>query len=256
MAAKIVQVYDSEMRVHPPIEFGQRIERVDGIVRTRGRYNMIVFSQLKATDVDRVVAEQVEFFTELGEDVEWKLYGHDSPPNLSASLAAHGFEPGELETLMVLELASDRIGAEVAPIVDVRTVSTPRDVVTYVDVTTGIFGKDTKSSIGDFELRLLREGADTIAVVGYVEGKPVAAGRLELPRSRSFAGMWAGGTNPSVRKRGIYRTLVAERARMARDRGYKYLTVDALETSRPILERLGFSAMTTVRAWNLRTHRL
>jgi len=37
---------------------------------------------------------------------------------------------------------------------------------------------------------------------------------------------------------------------MARDRGYKYLTVDALETSRPILEGLGFRAITTVRAWN------
>jgi len=84
MAAKIVQVYDSEMRVRPPIEFGQRIERIDGIVRTRGRYNMIVFSQLNVTDVDRVVAKQVEFFTGLGEDVEWKLYAHDLPPNLSA----------------------------------------------------------------------------------------------------------------------------------------------------------------------------
>ncbi len=175
MAAKIVQVYDSEMRVRPPIEFGQRIERIDGIVRTRGRYNMIVFSQLNVTDVDRVVAKQVEFFTGLGEDVEWKLYAHDLPPNLSASLAAHGFEPGDVETLMVLNLASNQIRAEVAPVVDVRTVSTPRDVATYVDVTTGIFGKDTKSSISDFELRLLREGADTIAVVGYVEGKPAAA---------------------------------------------------------------------------------
>jgi len=151
---------------------------------------------------------------------------------------------------MVLNLASNQIRAEVAPVVDVRTVSTPRDVATYVDVTTGIFGKDTKSSISDFELRLLREGADTIAVVGYVEGKPAAAGRLELPRSRSFASMWAGGTNPSLRKRGLYRALVAERTRMARDRGYKYLTVDALETSRPILEGLGFRAITTVRAWN------
>jgi hypothetical protein len=38
---------------------------------------------------------------------------------------------------------------------------------------------------------------------------------------------------------------VAHRARVAVERGVKYLQVDASEDSRPILERLGFVVVTT-----------
>jgi len=38
---------------------------------------------------------------------------------------------------------------------------------------------------------------------------------------------------------------LARRAQLAADRGYRYLQVDASEESRPILERLGFQAITT-----------
>ncbi len=70
--------------------------------------------------------------------------------------------------------------------------------------------------------------------------RPIAAGRLELPPSGEFAGLWGGGTVPDWRHRGVFRSLVAYRAAIARDRGFRYLQVDAAEASRPILERLGF----------------
>ena len=44
---------------------------------------------------------------------------------------------------------------------------------------------------------------------------------------------------------GIYRALVAHRARDAVKRGYRYLQVDASRQSRPVLERLGFEPLTT-----------
>jgi hypothetical protein len=49
----------------------------------------------------------------------------------------------------------------------------------------------------------------------------------------------------------LFGGLVKERAALARDRGYSYVTVDAKETSRPILERCGFDALTNVTAWVL-----
>ena len=70
--------------------------------------------------------------------------------------------------------------------------------------------------------------------------RPIAAGRLELPPSGEFAGLWGGGTVPDWRHRGVFRSLVAYRAKIARDRGFRYLQVDAAAASRPILERLGF----------------
>jgi GNAT superfamily N-acetyltransferase len=68
---------------------------------------------------------------------------------------------------------------------------------------------------------------------------------MELVPGTSFAGLWGGGTDARWRGRGIYRALVAHRARAALDRGYRYLQVDASDQSRPILERLGFETLST-----------
>jgi ribosomal protein S18 acetylase RimI-like enzyme len=84
-----------------------------------------------------------------------------------------------------------------------------------------------------------------------VQGVPVSAGRLELPEGRAFASIWGAGTSPEFRGRGIYRAMVAARVELARHRGYRFLTVDARETSRPILERLGFRPLSTTVGWVL-----
>lgn len=47
------------------------------------------------------------------------------------------------------------------------------------------------------------------------------------------------------RGRGLYRATVLKRAEIARERGYRWLFVDALPTSRPILDRIGFTQLTT-----------
>ncbi|MBO0514362.1 GNAT family N-acetyltransferase, partial [Streptomyces beijiangensis] len=57
--------------------------------------------------------------------------------------------------------------------------------------------------------------------------------------------LWGGGTAPEWRGKGIYRALVAYRAAIAAERGYRYLQVDATDDSRPILERLGFTRLST-----------
>ena len=70
-----------------------------------------------------------------------------------------------------------------------------------------------------------------------------------MPANRTFAGLWGGCTLAEHRGRGIFRPLVAARAKEARDRGFCFLNVDAAETSRPILERVGFIALTGVTGW-------
>jgi GNAT superfamily N-acetyltransferase len=60
-----------------------------------------------------------------------------------------------------------------------------------------------------------------------------------------FAALWGGSTLARWRGRGIYRALVADRARRAATRGIRYLQVDASADSEPILRRLGFHAVTT-----------
>jgi len=82
-------------------------------------------------------------------------------------------------------------------------------------------------------------------VLAMAGDEPVSQARIEFPSTGEFAGLWGGGTVVAWRGRGIYRAMVAYRAALAAERGYRYLTVDASPDSRPILERLGFTVLST-----------
>ena len=82
---------------------------------------------------------------------------------------------------------------------------------------------------------------------GYIviEGSIAASiGRLYSDPQSAFGGLYGGGTLERYRGRGLYRATVAARARDAMNLGARYLIVDALPTSRPILENLGFVRLT------------
>jgi GNAT superfamily N-acetyltransferase len=72
---------------------------------------------------------------------------------------------------------------------------------------------------------------------------------VRFPSGTEFATLWGGATLPAWRGRGIYRALVRQRAQLAAERGRRYLEVDASADSRPILERLGFRAVTQTRPY-------
>jgi GNAT superfamily N-acetyltransferase len=75
--------------------------------------------------------------------------------------------------------------------------------------------------------------------------RTVGDGWVRFPSGTEFATFRGGFTLPAWRRRGIYRALVAHRAKLAAERGRRYIEVDASDESRPILERLGFVAVTS-----------
>lgn len=84
-----------------------------------------------------------------------------------------------------------------------------------------------------------------VAFMAEAAGVVVSAAWLEINPGTDFGGLWGGSTLEQWRGRGIYKALVAARARVAATRGVKYLQVDASADSEPILRRLGFTAITT-----------
>jgi len=77
----------------------------------------------------------------------------------------------------------------------------------------------------------------------YVDNVAVASARINYPRNSQFASLWGGGTLEAYRGQGVYTALVAARVQEAIQRGRRFLTIDASPMSRPIVERLGFVAI-------------
>ncbi|MFS4094625.1 GNAT family N-acetyltransferase [Streptomyces sp. AF1A] len=241
--------YDREMREGArPDGPGARIERAGGVVRqvadAQG-WNGIVWSHLDAAGADRAIREQIVYFTGLGRAFEWKLYGHDLPVDLGARLTAAGFRPEPAETLMIGEIA--RLALDAEPPEGIRLVqATDRaGVEMVVAVHEKAFGTDGTGLRHRLLARLRADPGTVVAVVALAGEEPVSAARMELVPGTRFAGLWGGGTVEAWRGRGLYRALVAHRARVAAARGHRHLQVDASPMSRPILQRLGFRALTT-----------
>ncbi|MCX5263966.1 GNAT family N-acetyltransferase [Streptomyces sp. NBC_00199] len=247
--AAVLALYDRDMREGARTESSDaRVERAGNVVRHLGGdggWNGVLWSDLDGADADAAIAEQVAFFTGLGREFEWKLYGHDRPADLGQRLRSAGFRPEPEETLLIGE-TGDRLG-DAGPPEGVRIVPvTDRaGVELMVEAHEKAFGRDG-SRLRDLLLARLATDPDTlVAVVALAGETPVSSARMELIEGAAFAGLWGGGTIEGWRGRGVYRALIAHRARIAADRGYRYLQVDASDQSRPILERLGFTALST-----------
>jgi hypothetical protein len=178
---------------------------------------------------DRPVDELLAWMREQQGYVEWKYYEHDGA-GLAERLLAAGLEPDEEETVLVAE-------ADAIPPTDADVREAPD---AFLDLAQAVFGGE-RHPLPD----------DSVAVVAFVDGVPASGGRVDFEPGIEFAGLFGGITLPEFRGRGLYRATVATRAALARERGYRWLYVDALPTSRPILERLGFVKLTTTRPFLL-----
>ena len=214
---EILALFDEQMR---------RSNQPDGCLYVGDGWSAVIRPPADG-DVEPLVARM----RELPGYVEWKHYSHDEPADLPARLVAAGLAPEEHETVLVAEAAS-----LAPPPADVDLRVAPEE---FVDLAAEVFGRRHD----------LPDGA--VAVVAFVDGQPVSGGRVDFEEKVEFAGLFGGVTLPGFRGRGFYRATVAGRGELARERGYRFLYVDALETSRPILERLGFVAITTTTPFTL-----
>ncbi|MFI9582441.1 GNAT family N-acetyltransferase [Streptomyces sp. NPDC052236] len=240
---KALTLFDHQMRQHP-----RGGERVDDVVRqtgTGGDWNGVVWSGLDHDTADAAIAGQVRFFASLGCDFEWKLYGYDRPDDLGARLRAAGFTPEPDETVMVAEIRELPTRADLPEGVRLLSVTDPAGVDLVADVHEQAFGTSS-ARLREQLLAQLAQSPDTVTMtVAMVGDLPVCAARMELHPGTEFASLWGGGTLAAWRGRGIYRALIAHRARIAAANGYRFLQVDASDQSRPILQRLGFVPLTT-----------
>jgi GNAT superfamily N-acetyltransferase len=247
------KVYDRQLRAHVPsvLPEGARVERDGPIVRfvdldNRGFVSYVDLGGLTGAALDALIARQRDYFSARGEGVEWKLHAHDVPPDLPDRLKAAGFSPEDEETVLV-GLAGPLAAAPAENLEGVRL----REVVARPDLDRimamefEVWGRDRAWQAEALELEIAADPESITVVVAEADDAIVCAGWVRYIEGTDFATLWGGATHPAWRKRGIYRALLAHRARLAVARGKTYLQVDASDDSRPILQRLGFVALTT-----------
>jgi GNAT superfamily N-acetyltransferase len=248
--AAVLAAFDEQLR--NTVGDDRRSERVGRVIRHLSEredgWSGIEWSDLDETNADDVIAEQVRYFSERGRSFEWKYYAYDRPADLPERLRAAGFQPDEAEALMVADATEL---PEIGPPSGVHFVeASDEDALRHVQaVHDKAFGGDHGPMIES--LRSQVAAGVVVPVLAMAGDTPVCAARVDFHTGTEFASLWGGGTVPEWRGRGIYRAMVSYRARLALARGYRYLRTDALPTSRPILEKLGFVQLTTTVPYTL-----
>lgn len=239
----VLELYDETMRRERAPSVVERVEKTPLVTRSLidspgVAMGAILHSELNASNVDQVIEHQIQYFRGLGRPFEWKTYSHDEPANLGERLVAHGLRPGERETVLVAD-AKRAIATHFERGVRFERIDT-------VEKLRWLERFDDAANLEGLELRaqLATEFVKTperISIwAALVAEQPVARAWIRYHPNRPFADLWGGHTLSPYRGRGIYRSLVAARVSEARSRGVTWIATDALPTSRPILESLGF----------------
>jgi hypothetical protein len=251
-AAEILPLFDRQMRREAaPEDAGMRIEREGHLTRAVGPGHgpedcCILWSGLSGRGADAQIAAERARADRQARAIEWKVYGHDRPADLGARLTAHGFAPDEPETLVCFDLSGP---LPAPPAHRVRRIGAA-DLHLLAEVKRKVSGEDASGHAAALA-RTMAEMPERLSVylAADSDGRPAAVGWLRKPPEVAFASLWGGSTMPHLRGRGFYRALVAARLTEARAAGYAYALVEARETSRPILERIGFVPLTSVRGY-------
>ncbi len=245
--------YDNQIRpeIPDPVPAGVVVERDGPLVRIlgldrRGFLTYRTLDGLAGAELDALIARQVEIFRARGEAVEWKLNGHDEPADLGDRLRAAGFVPEGLETVVVGPVAALAAAVPVLPEgVRLREVTTREDLERIAAMEEAVWHEDRSHLVTGLAKEIEADPQSITIVVAEAGDTVVSAGWVRHLRYTGFATLWGGSTLPEWRKRGIYRALVAYRARLAEQRGKTLVQVDCSPDSQPILERLGLVAVTT-----------
>jgi GNAT superfamily N-acetyltransferase len=249
--ADLLEAYDAQLRahVHDRLPASERAEWDGPVMRRvgfgdRGWIEYHDLGGLEGEALDQLIARQVRVFADRGEPVEWKLHGHDLPADLPERLRAAGFVPEDQETVVIARVADLGVDVTLPEGVVVREVTEREGTRRIAGLEEAVWDEEHGWLDGLWDER--EADPDGLRIfVAEAGNLTVSAGWVRFPSGTEFATFWGGATLEEWRGRGIYRALVARRAALAAERGCRYVEVDASDDSRPILERLGFVAVTT-----------
>jgi hypothetical protein len=197
------------------------------------------------------VAQRFRFEPEEVDEVRGEIHGHLRARGLNAcswEIGSSATPVDLVERLLALGLTEDaeplRVGMALTkpppevPGVDVRRADSAEERHRAAQIASVVFGTPYSAPSPP--------DPGTIVYLAYVDGEPVA--RATGAFSEHGVTLFGGATLADARGRGAYRALVRARWDDAVARGTPLAVTDAGSQSRPILARLGFREVCTIRA--------
>jgi GNAT superfamily N-acetyltransferase len=252
---KLLQLFDKELRKE--IEYPEARKEVTAdvvrFVREAPGMNFVSYTYAAESDLDRVIEQELAYFTPMQQPFTWKVYSHDAPlPSLVDKLKAHNFagdddDPGEIMLLDVDSAPSHLFKPVKADIRLITDLEGLKDVVFVLDKVYGNNNDWVYKRLGGH----LKAPGYLSVYAAYVDNQPASIAWTYFQKGK-FASLFAGTTLEEYRKRGLYTSLLSSRLKEIRERGYQYAVVEAGAMSRPIVAKHGFQYLTTLfdYVWN------
>ncbi|GAA0676639.1 hypothetical protein GCM10010193_32260 [Kitasatospora atroaurantiaca] len=204
----------------------------------------IVFSHCADAEIEDVIREEMALARAAGYTLEWKVYGHDAPSDLGERLVAAGFEADDVENVLVLPLDKAATAAFETTGCEVRRVHDEQGLADYAEISREIGRRNSEEEKHQLGLAL-RDAPEEMSIhIAYVDGEPVACGRVYFKEGSEYAELAGGRTKTTHRKQGLFTALVGARLKEALERNRTHVFVDALPTSEPTLRKRGFQLVT------------
>ena len=187
--------------------------------------------------------------------VSWWVSEATRPADTEAILLDRGAELVETVEVLAYDMTDAAPAIPVPPGVTTEVVQDQRSVRAELAVWEEVWSEPHPTDddavtkrVEDAQRELA--GRTGFQVVALVDDMPASAGGCTL--ADGAARLWGAGTRPAFRGRGAYRAVLARRLELARDWGATLALVKGrVETSGPILRRVGFNAYGEERCYSV-----
>ncbi|MFC7393810.1 GNAT family N-acetyltransferase [Scopulibacillus cellulosilyticus] len=239
---ELIGLYHKELRqeAQSPGYIREETEHIVRHISQFGEKGFIISSNLNENNAKKIIKEELNYFRNLGQDFEWKVYSYDKPYNLKDLLLQEGFKENESEALMVIPLDDKHPLLNNDLDFNLKEITDQQGIQDIVALENAVWNTP-HAELGERLWRDKQNNPQSLYLYGiYTDGQLVSAAWMYIETHSSFVSLWGGSTLPKYRGKGYYTALLAARAKKAFEEGYLFLTVDASPMSRPILEKNGF----------------
>jgi hypothetical protein len=211
------------------------------------RRNIVQRLRIPADEVESTVAEVRAHLAARGRyRATWEVGSSAVPPDVGMRLMKLGMVPATPEPVAVGMVLTRPLGAHPTASVVVRRVTTLEDYRIADAIYRQCFGGAELDPVVTERRFVEHQAVGIIArYLAWIDGKPVAV--AEAMYLEAAVVLCGGASLPTARGRGAYRALVRARWEEGARRGTPILVTQANAMSRPILRRLGFQEVATIK---------